>query len=361
MSTRPKPKGPWINRLATQLFTVILAILILWLLGFVVRDIKSTEGPDWDEVEKRHIDQSLLDRREELVKQTWDIGRQITNRTEEKHLVGESSRSFQQTINQLVELQKLSIQKELPLPEAEQESLTASLNHFLEGQARYQELQHKLEELTAEKIELEQETKTLDEKIEKQRQPARDEYDDRYQAHRLKLAGMQLAILIPLLAVAGILIKKKRASIYFPLLLAFGAAALLKVTLVVHEYFPTKYFKYILIIVLILAVARLLIYFIRIVAYPKAQWLTKQYREAYERFLCPICEYPIRVGPRRFLFWTRRTVNKIVHHQQQPSEEETYTCPSCGTRLYEECTSCQKVRHALLPSCHHCGAEKEVS
>ena len=83
-----------------------------------------------------------------------------------------------------------------------------------------------------------------------------------------------------------------------------------------------------LILSLLLAVAGLLTYFIRTIAYPKMQWLVKQYREAYERFLCPVCEYPIRTGPRRFLFWTRRTVNKIVVPMERGDQEEVYTCPS---------------------------------
>ncbi|NLF23697.1 MAG: hypothetical protein GX590_11140, partial [Lentisphaerae bacterium] len=59
------------------------------------------------------------------------------------------------------------------------------------------------------------------------------------------------------------------SSIYFPLFMAFGAATLIKVALVVHEYFPSKYFKYILIGGLLIVVARLLIYFIRTIAFPK--------------------------------------------------------------------------------------------
>jgi len=126
-----------------------------------------------------------------------------------------------------------------------------------------------------------------------------------------------------------------------------------------HEYFPTEYFKYILIVALLLAVARVLIYFIRTIAFPKRQWLVTQYREAYERFLCPICEYPIRTGPRRFLFWTRRTVKKLAVRGDH-SEEEAYTCPSCGSGLFEACPSCGKIRHTLLPHCSHCGSEKGI-
>jgi predicted RNA-binding Zn-ribbon protein involved in translation (DUF1610 family) len=99
---------------------------------------------------------------------------------------------------------------------------------------------------------------------------------------------------------------------------------------------------------------------IRIVAFPKIDWLMRQYREAYERFLCPICEYPIRTGPRKFLYWTRRTVNRILPPGDLTGTDEPYTCPSCGTLTFEVCPSCQKIRHSFLPHCEHCGAKKEV-
>jgi predicted RNA-binding Zn-ribbon protein involved in translation (DUF1610 family) len=142
------------------------------------------------------------------------------------------------------------------------------------------------------------------------------------------------------------------------LLLAFAGATLLKVGLVIHEYFPYGFSKYVLTIALLLVVGRVLVYLIRTIAFPKLSGLLKQYREAYERFLCPVCEYPIRIGPRRFLYWTRRTVNKLVVPSEAEGKEECYTCPACGSQLFEECASCHRIRHALLPHCAHCGAEK---
>jgi len=149
---------------------------------------------------------------------------------------------------------------------------------------------------------------------------------------------------------------RRRGGIYGPLFFAVAGATLVKVALVVHEYFPSRYFKYILILVLLVVVARLLVQLIRTIAFPKVEWLERQYREAYERFLCPICEYPIRTGPRKYLFWTRRTVHKILPPSGAAEAESPYTCPCCGTAVFENCSACGKVRHALLAHCEHCGA-----
>ncbi len=307
------------------------------------------------------LDHSLVERKETLEKQIDHLDRKIANQSEEQRIVGDSSQNLQRTITQLIELQKLSIQKDITLSESEQKNLAVSLNHFLESQKEYQELNTNISQLMAEKRGMEDEKRDVDHRLNQQRKPAQEEYNRLNKRHRLKLAGLQLVILLPLLVAGAILIIKKRVSIYFPLFLAFGGTTLIKVTLVMHEYFPKRYFKYIVITVLLLAVARLLIHFIKVVAFPKARWLTKQYREAYERFLCPICEYPIRTGPRKFLFWTRRTVNKFVLPKDSPNDEsESYACPACGTVLFEECSECHNIRHALLPHCQHCNAEKII-
>jgi len=360
MKTDTKSKGTWIHRFAIRLFTLVLAVLIFWVLGFFVDDIRSINGPDYYTIEKKHLDKDLVAKRRTLEKQVADLMRQIENQTEKQRVVGDSSRNLQQTINQLIELQKLGMQKSIAFSKTEQANFTSSLKLFLDNQRKYQDLSQTVSDMLEQKQGLVQEKEQTEQEIDRQRQPARDEFNRLSRKHRLKLAFLQLAILLPLLAVAAAVILRKRSSIYFPLFLAFGAATLIKVALVIHEYFPSKYFKYILIGVLLVVVAKLLIYFIRALAFPKAQWLVKQYREAYERFLCPVCDYPIRIGPRRFLFWTRRTVNKIVVPSDWSEQEEKYTCPSCGSNLFEECLSCHKVRHAMLPNCLHCGAEKEI-
>jgi predicted RNA-binding Zn-ribbon protein involved in translation (DUF1610 family) len=361
MVKKQHPKGPWINRIASRILTFILGILIYWLLGFLVEDIKQTRGPDYQEIEKRHVEANLIERKSGLTGDVEALDRQMKDQKEEQRLVGDSSQNLQKTIDQLLDLKRLSIEKEIELPQAEQNNLTDSLSAFLENQTTYQDLNKRITENAAQKRKLEAEVRTLGATIEDQRRPARDEYNKLEEKHHLRLAAYQLAILTPLLLIGGFLVIKRRSSIYFPLYFASGGATLLKVILVIHDYFPTRYFKYILIGVLLIVVGRILIHFIRMVAFPKTQWLLRQYREAYERFLCPMCEYPIRTGPRRFLYWTRRTVTKraLQVADRGGNAEETYTCPACGTELYTDCDSCHKVRHALLPSCQHCGAKKE--
>ncbi|MCG3200015.1 MAG: hypothetical protein HUU16_17750 [Candidatus Omnitrophica bacterium] len=355
-----KARGSWGIRFLIHLLTLALGILAFWLLSFLLEDIESVEGPDYQEIERRFVDRSAVERMEELGKLIDNLEREIGNKREEQRLLADSSENLQRTINQILELQRLSVEKQVTLPESESQNLSASLEHFLKSQKDYQGVNEALTELTSRKVSLDQERRDLEERIAQQRKPAEEEFRKLLEAHRLKLAFLQLLILIPLLIVAAYLLLSRRGGVYFPIFAALAGATLLKVVFVVHEYFPSRYFKYIFTLALLAVVARLLVYFIRMLTFPKREVLLRQYREAYERFLCPACEYPIRTGPRRFLYWTRRTVHKSLPHSDLEPKEEAYTCPACGTALYEECSACHGIRHSLLVYCEHCGATKEV-
>ncbi len=361
MTTKTQNKGLWLHRFAIHFFTFLLTILFFWVLGFLVRDIETIKGPDFEELETKHLDPDLQKSHEKLKKEAEELSLQIKNLKEKQSIVQQSSQNLQQTINQLLEIKRIELQKNQPQQAIDAPDFSNSLNVFLENQKKYQEYSLTIAERVEQEQNLQREIKKISDQLEAQRKTAWKEFETLHKHHRLKLAFLQLAILLPLLAVASFFILRKRKGLYFPIYLAFGIATLLKVGLVLHEYFPGRYFKYILIGALLLVVTKLLIYFIRLVAFPKMQALLRQYRDAYEKFLCPICEYPIRTGPRRFLYWTRRSLAKsIVHTHPGDQQEEIYTCPHCGQALYEECPVCHKVRAALLPFCSHCGTQKNL-
>jgi len=356
--SRKSARGAWGVRQLIRIFTVVLGILFFWLLGFVVLDIESIPGPDYHEIERKHVSAELLAEKERVEKKIAGLERDVENKRSQQRETADKSQNLQTTIGQLLELRRLSIEKETTLSQEEKDDISTSLKSFLESQQEYQRLNQEIAVLSAERQTAGEELRRLEQEITERRKPAGKEYHALAESHRLRLAFYQLAILLPLLLLFGYLLVSRRGGIYYPLLLGVGGATLLKAALVVHEYFPSRYFKYVLIAALLAVVARLLIYLIRSVAFPKLEWLARQYREAYERFLCPICEYPIRTGPRKYLYWTRRTVHKILPQGGPIEAEGPYTCPACGTAVFEPCAACGKVRHSLLPHCEHCGANK---
>ncbi len=354
-----KAIGPWIHRFMIYFFTVVLAVLVFWVLGFLVEDIGAIRGPQYTEIEQRYVDQDLVDRAKTLMAEITDVDRAISDKREEMRIVNDSSQNLQNTINQLIELQKLAVQRSVSLSDKEQTNLSESLAHFLESQKRYQVYNTELSRLTDRKRSLESERSAIEKKIAGQSLPAGEEFRVLREKHDLRLAGYQLLILLPMLAAGAIFVVRKRGSVYFPLFLGFAAATLLKTAFVIHRYFPARYVKYVLAGGLLIAVIKLLVYFIRVIAFPKADLLMKQYREGYERFFCPVCDFPIRRGPRKFLFWTRRTVGKL-ELPRGSDEDSPYSCPACGTVLFEECPKCHNIRYSLLTFCQHCGAVKEI-
>lgn len=351
--------GTWGIRLLIHALTFALGVLVFWLLGFLLGDIASIEGPDYAVIEAKYVDPALYEKQSTLGRQIDDLDRDIASAREQQEIVRASSQNLQSTIDQMLQLQRISVEKEVAQSETDSATLATSQTSFLEYQAKFQELNTQIALLASQRQQLDQEKTALDRTITENRKPAEREFQELQQAHRIRLAACQLALLVPVLLVTAYFLAKRRGSLYYPLFLAVGGGTLVRVVLVIHEYFPERYFKYIVTIALMIVVTRLLVLVIRLVAHPKRDAIVKQYREAYERFLCPVCEYPIRTGPRKWLYWTRRSVHKVLPQPGTVETPEPYTCPACGTALFEPCESCTKIRHSMLPHCEHCGASSD--
>ena len=357
-STQPVRKGPWLQQFLVYLFTGIFALLSYWLLGFLIDDIGNWPRPQSDEVEKRRLDPSLIEQSLALRNKADDIDRRMREQKERQIILRDSTTNSQGTMNQLLEIQKLALQKNVTPTVEEQKALAESEDLFLSNQKQYQLLNEEIATLTGQLRTVQEQTRELEKSLELKRQPIREEFNSLVQKHELKVAATKLAALTPILILAFFLFVKQRTGIYGPLVYGVGGAVLLKVAQVMQEHFPSRYFKYILILTCLAFVVRILVYLLRMIAFPNRDWLQKRYREAYEAFFCPICDYPIRRGPLKYLVWTRRSIRKLHMSPSMTSDvEQPYTCPSCATKLFEECPVCHAIRHTLLPACERCGNE----
>ncbi|MCC6820669.1 MAG: hypothetical protein IT579_08070 [Verrucomicrobia subdivision 3 bacterium] len=361
MSNTQPLKGPWTHRLLVYFFSVLFGILIYWLLGFFMRDIGTWPGPNYPAIENRLGDPKLTQEAATVQNQIDEIKRATDSRQQQQKVVRDSTSNSEKTLNQLLELQKLTLQQaKTPAVEAAQ-ALAESQRLFLANQTKYQEINDQITSLNEQLDTLENRHRTLLKQIEAQRPAIEAEFGRLQTRHNFKVAAGKLAVLLPLLGLAVWLFLKQRGNLYSPLVYGFGLALLVKVGQVMHEHFPTRYFKYILILIAIAVVTRILVFLLRAMAFPKLDWLLKQYREAYEHYFCPVCNYPIRLGPRQHLFWTRSSLKKLsVPATATLSSDEPYTCPVCATALFEACPACQRVRHSLLPACTHCGDTRQI-
>ena len=362
MSDQPRNRGPWTHRALVWVFAIALGFLIYWLSGFVVNDIASWPGPEYETLEAESLDPDLKREERAIVEEQGALQLQITEREGKQSLLQDSTASSKQTMDQLLSIHRLSLEKNLEPTAAEQKALADAEQLFLDNQKQYQTLNTELSTFHAQQNTLAARQRALAAKLELARAPIRKEFEQLWQRHQYTLALAKLGFLLPLSVIAGWLFLRARRSVYAPMVYALGIALAAKVTMVMHEHFPARYFKYLMIIVALLIVVRILVYLLRMISQPSRDYLLRQYREAYERFFCPICDYPIRRGPLRFVFWSRSTIKKLHFPPRSGDTElpdEPYTCPACATTLFEKCAACGHVRHSLLPACDHCGHEKD--
>lgn len=359
MEKAGRSKGLLLHRFLVLLFTGLLTLLVFWLLSFVVDDIGSLPGPQLADVEKHFVSEALLRQNQDIDRELAETGRKISEQGERQKLLRDSTSEFQRTMNQLMGMQRPS--PDNALTDAQRKALSESLELFLANQKRDQQLTEDISKLSEQQRSLQEQQRALQEKLNTQRQEAQKEWNRLDRRHQLKIAGLKLAVLLPMLAIALYFFLKKRTGMYAPLVYATGAALLWQTILVIHEYFPTRYFKYLILLAVIAIVAYLLVSLLRLIRAPKPAALLKQYREAYESFLCPVCEYPIRRGPMRYLAWNRRSIRRLnPAGAANPSVETAYSCPACGSQLFEPCSECKTIRHSLLPFCENCRAAKSI-
>jgi hypothetical protein len=130
MSNPRKSKGPRTVRFLVLTFTVLVGVLFYWLLGFALKDIGSLPPPAYDAVERRHLDGAKANTRKELETDIDGIRRKIGDQQERQRLLRDSISSSQTTINQLLDIQKLSLQKGVALTEAQQKAFAENQDLF---------------------------------------------------------------------------------------------------------------------------------------------------------------------------------------------------------------------------------------
>ena len=162
----------------------------------------------------------------------------------------------------------------------------------------------------------------------------------------LRVFLYRLALTLPLLAVAGWLLVKKRRSTYWPFVWGFVFFALFAFFVELVPYLPSYggYVRYVVGIGLTALVGRYAI--VALNRYLERQKLAEQlpdqerrkelsYDVALARLaknVCPGCERPVDL-----------------------KDGVTDFCPHCGIGLFDHCTACNTRKSAFAKFCHACG------
>ena len=356
MSRPASPKGPRRHRFLVWFLSVWLTVLCFWLLGFVVRDIGKRPGPRYDEIEKQFVEQALLDELETLREETESLSTQIANQREIQQILQQSMEESKAAMDQLIALHRLNLEQAVKPSNEEQQALAESEKLFLDKQQEFQAANEQIARLSERLRTAEGQITALQRRRTEQSQPARDAFEQQSRDHRLRIAALKLGVVVPLLLAAAWVVLRWRGSAYAPILLAVLVAAFWRVGVVMHEYFPQEWFRYIAVGAGIAVVLAFLIQLIRSATSPGPGRLLKQNREAYHRGRCPVCGYAIR-GDRhgRVVRFGKAAAVPAVSVADEEVQPRPYSCPACGERLFETCAKCDAIRHSLLPYCESCG------
>ncbi|MDP8246405.1 MAG: hypothetical protein P9L94_20140 [Candidatus Hinthialibacter antarcticus] len=351
-------KGPWSHRLLLFFFSSLLSLLFIWLLGFVLKDIGTINKPDVEKLRATHIDQEVQDQHALLTDERNQILREIKNEQEHQELLRNSTQSSRETMNQLAEIYRLKLERNLTPGETEQVAMEESQALFLKNQREFEAANQRIAQLNQTRRELDPQIDALQETLGESEKAYSDAYSTEFKQHRFTIACLRLAFLIPLLVLFAWLTFKMRSSPYILIINAALFALFVRTYVVMFEHFPRDFFKYIAILSIIIIVLSFIVYRVRLALKPLPAWLMNQYREAYMRRLCPVCSFPIQQGPLKFARWSKKGLAALPNMAEVPSDsDKPYTCPSCGNKLFDKCESCGSLRHTLLPHCESCGAK----
>jgi len=221
MAENKKLKGPWVQRLGIIFLSLILAVLLFWLLGFLTKDIGSLRGPDFSKVQADYVDAELVGKQKSLKESLDAIRKNIRNKREQQGILKDSTNNLQNTINQLMSIQKQNVERNLNLSAKQQQILAESQTLFLENQKQYLAMNTEIAEQTSQQYQLEKELASVSGQINKQHTSARNEYNKLMSKHRLKVAALKLAVIVPIFLISAWFFIKKRSGMFGPIIYAF--------------------------------------------------------------------------------------------------------------------------------------------
>lgn len=356
MTSTSRPRAPRAHRLLIWFLASLLTVLFYWALDFVVSDIGGVGGPEYEAVREQVGDVALRDELDALTKQQSNLQTRIANQEQIQRVLSQSTGELRSTMQQLVSLHELDLKAGVRPTAERQNALAESQTLFLAKQKEFQQANETIGTLGQELRSVAARIQAFDQRKKDDDERVRDEYEARMSSHRLKLAGLKLAFLVPALGVGAWLVLTRRKQLYAAIYYAWLVAGFVVLARVMHEYFPRQWFRYIAVGAGIAVVTAFLVQAVRMIAAPRKDLLLRRYREAYGHHRCPVCACQIARGPLKHALWTAKGPAG-AYLADTDADETPYTCPSCGTGLYHKCDACASVRHTLLQYCDSCGAE----
>lgn len=357
--SRVSPPTTWASRLGALALSGTLTFLWVWLLFFLLSDVGRHQSVRYSSFYDAGMPPELLAEvaalEEEVTSQELKAGRQEQLQQDLKRGMEQSAEVMQQ----MMDLQRLALEKGSTPSQAERDVLAEAQGTFIASQEQYRAANTEIQGANATLFELRQRGAELQVRVEGAEEPIRKSYEVARREGAFREASLRLLLLIPLLILSATVLWKRWRGAWRPIYMSVFLAVFWTVGLEMFQRFPAEYFKYIAILTAIGITLSFLAWVIRKATSPSPTLVLARNRAAYMGNTCPICAFqlsrtPIQAGP---LAKRRSRDRREGSGPGMPDDRVDFSCPSCGTGLFESCAQCASPRHSLLPFCEGCGAE----
>ena len=358
----PLPSSPpttWASRLGSFSLASVLTFLWIWLLIFLLSDVGRVKPLRYGPMYEAGMPAELL---EELAGVDGEVASQQKRIERQAQLQRDLERDMEQSgevMRQMMELQRLALEKGSAPTEAERDALAVAQDTFLSSQAQFRGANAEIQGANATLFDLRERREALQVKEDAAEAPILARYEKERRARSFWEASVRLGLTIPLFLVAAFLVWKRWRHAWRPIYMSFLLATFWTVGREMFDRFPAEYFKYIAILSSIGITLAFLGWMIRKATSPTPGLVLARNRAAYMGNTCPVCAFKLSPVPRERGVFGALASRSAGGAPAVPgaSARAELSCPSCGTRLYEACAECSATRHSLLPFCEGCGAE----
>jgi len=358
---------------------IFLFLVTYWGIGHVLHDIEifNSNKVSYDSIRSDYVTSNIDNTRDALESRIRNIEGQIQRVRSKENILRESSSGFQNTINQIINLQKRNLgnaeETNKSLNQEVNRAFDVSLQEFFERQNKIQGYTEKRIDLLESKNRLEQNLSRLNSQIASQESQARTKYNKLREQQEDKEAIVKFFFLAPFLLFFFVVsntswkqnysfnnkfknvldkffVSKKLGSIkvfmsknmffvYIVITLAFFAH------MVKHlmQYAPHEFTKYSISVVLIIVLGFLIAIVFENMQKKKARVETKErmqfVKSNYLKNLCPSCGYPLKDD---------------IHVENLCD----IFCSNCGAHTHEKCSKCGNQRKSFMTYCDYCGNTK---
>lgn len=362
--TSPAPPAPPATRGArfgAFFLASLLSFLWIWLLAFLLEDVGRMNPVDYDEVYAAGMPSELIAELRGVNDEVGLLELRIKRQEQIQGVLQRDVESSGKVMEQMMNLQRLALEKGSVPSVVEREALAMAQETFLSSQGKYREANIEIQSANRTLFELQQKRTELETRKGSAEAPIQKEFRARQRARALIEASVRLGILIPLFLVAAATVRRRWRHPWRPIYLSFLVATFWTLGYEMFEQFPAEYFKYIAIVTAIGIVIAFLAWIIRKSTSPSPSLVLARNRAAYMESVCPVCAFKLSRTPIQGTPAAKRR-GRAPQEPAGPLAPEgrvDFSCPSCGTGLFEACGECSAPRHSLLPFCEGCGAESD--